>query len=124
LDELISRVNLKTEPRVERSLAYIASHSSRCDLTLEEVARQVNVSKWHLERLLKWHTGLTFRAAVRRERLNNARLLLESSMLTIKEIAHKVGFRYPSELDRDFKKVFGMSPRDWRRGMFSSGENR
>lgn len=104
-----------SDPRVEAALQYVRSHYTDHPLRLDDVARTVHVSRWHLERLMKQHTGLRFTAHVRQARLTAACRLLESPGLSLKEVAARIGYPHVSEFTRDFKAAFHMAPRDWRR---------
>jgi AraC-like DNA-binding protein len=105
-----------TDPRVNAALGEIRRCATLPEgLRVGEIARACHVSKWHLERLLKRHTGLTFKQHVRTVRMAAARHLLGSSGLTMKEIAAQTGYLYGTEFGRDFKSHFGVTPTAWRR---------
>jgi AraC-like DNA-binding protein len=103
------------DERVAHALAYISQHASSASLTLDDVAGEVGLSKWHLERLLRRHTGRTFTAHVRDARLNAAGGLLMATGLSIKEIATKVGYAHTTDFNRQFKRAFASTPTAWRR---------
>jgi AraC-like DNA-binding protein len=106
---------LRLDIRVDRALAYIRLHCTRPTLVLDDAARHVRMSRWHLSRLLHRHAGTSFRDLVRRERMGVAvRLLLESE-LSVKEIAAHLGYPHASEFDRQFKQSFRVTPLAWRR---------
>ncbi|MGH7552218.1 MAG: helix-turn-helix domain-containing protein [Longimicrobiales bacterium] len=42
-------------------------------------------------------------------------LMQSSSTLSVKEIAAAVGYNYVTSFDRNFKKMQGMTPTEWRR---------
>ena len=48
-------------------------------------------------------------------RLKQAKELLETSFLTVKEITLKVGFNDESRFIQDFKKAYGLTPAQYRR---------
>jgi AraC family transcriptional regulator len=103
------------DPRVPRALEYISARASLGSLTLGDVAGAVGLSTWHLARLLRRHTGLTFKAHVRETRLNAAGGLLMATGLSVKEIATQVGYAHPTDFNRQFKRVFSSTPAAWRR---------
>jgi AraC-like DNA-binding protein len=104
-----------TDPRVIDALAYIRAHCAEHPLLLTTVARGARASRWHLEKLLKKHTGKTFREVLLEARMEKAAALLECGNLSVKEVAGRLGYSYASDLTRDFKKAAGVSPREWRR---------
>ena len=84
------------------------------DLTVGSVAGDLGISTEHLCRLLKRHAGHTFVTILRGARVRAARQLLRTTSLSMKQIADRVGFCSASRFDRDFKKVCGMPPTEYR----------
>lgn len=84
------------------------------DLTLEELARSVNLSVWHLRHLFKAEVGASPARYLKTLRLERAKLLLEDSFLSIKEVMAKVGMTDPSHFTKDFKKAYGLAPTQYR----------
>ena len=72
-------------------------------LHVSAVAHDLGVSTEHLCRVLKRHTGLTFVTLLRRTRVRAACRLLQTTTLSMKEIAGRAGFSSASRFDRDFK---------------------
>jgi AraC-like DNA-binding protein len=107
------------DPRVARAVEYISQRASLASLTLGDVASDVRLSKWHLARLLRRHTGLSFKAHVRDARLNAAGGLLMATGLSVKEIAMKAGYAHATDFNRQFKRVFASTPTAWRRQRMS-----
>jgi len=109
-----SPTRMSSDPRVVASLAYMRKNFSRGRLALNEISAAVHVSKWHLDRLLRRHTGRCFKRHLREIRMNEARRLLAGTLLSIKEIAARVGYSHVTEFDRQFKRTFHSTPTDWR----------
>jgi AraC-like DNA-binding protein len=105
--------------RAVRALAFMMERSNCESLSIKEVAREVGLSEWYLQRLLKVATGLTFRHQLRQMRVNAAQTLLMDKTMSIKEVAFAVGYRTTSILDRNFRAVVGMCPADYRVARFS-----
>jgi transcriptional regulator GlxA family with amidase domain len=103
------------DPRVRLALDYMQAHVGEPGLSLERVARHVNLSKWHFDRLLKRFTGASFREAVALMRVKKAQHLLETTSFEIKEIAARAGYTYSSELTRHFRRFLGTTPVEVRR---------
>ena len=87
-------------------------------LQVGAVAQDLRVSTEHLCRVLKRHTGLTFVTLLRRTRVRAACRLLQTTTLSMKEIASRAGFSSASRFDRDFKMVCGVSPSQYRAGFW------
>jgi len=84
------------------------------DLPLSAIAQSVNLSVWRLCHIFKSETGLSPINYLRTLRMERARVLLETSFLSIKEIAHEVGINDGSHFVRDFKLIYGVTPTRYR----------
>jgi YesN/AraC family two-component response regulator len=104
----------RTNPQVIRAMRLIESRFVEPELHVGAVAHELGVSTSHLCRMLKRDTGLTFVMLLRRARVRHACRLLETTPLSMKEIASQTGFSSPSRFDRDFKTIFGVSPSAYR----------
>lgn len=94
---------------------YIASNLDRSS-TIAELAQVCGVSAGHLMRSFRQATGETIHGHVQRVRVERAETLLSGSSLSIKEIAHRMGFASSSSFSNAFRRLHGMSPSDLRRG--------
>jgi AraC family transcriptional regulator of arabinose operon len=84
-------------------------------INVSELARSVNLSRSRFAHLFRAQTGISPARYLRDFRLDRARLLLETTFLSVKEVMAAVGFNDPSHFSRDFHRVFGASPREWRK---------
>jgi YesN/AraC family two-component response regulator len=108
----------RISPQVIRTMQTIESRYVEPTLQVGAVAQDLNVSTEHLCRVLKRHTGLTFVTLLRRTRVRAACRLLQTTTLSMKEIASRAGFSSASRFDRDFKMVCGVSPSGYRAGFW------
>lgn len=99
------------ERRVRKVLKMIESQPC---CSVRELALQVRLTPDHLQRLFKQETGVHVRDLIVEHRLQNAAHLLSSSDLSIKEIAHTVGYEHHSSFVRAFHRRFDQSPRRYR----------
>jgi AraC family carnitine catabolism transcriptional activator len=83
-------------------------------LTVPEVAAVLDVSQRQLERQFKKHVGCTVVQFGLLRRLQNARLLLISTDLSVREIATASGFNSLSHFAYSFGKFFGRRPSEYR----------
>jgi AraC-like DNA-binding protein len=100
--------------RLNAALGFMENHYARGRVTLAETARTARLSKWHLERLIKRYTGISFLQNLRAIRMRQVEHLLEETGASIKEIAARAGYANASTLDRDFRRCHDCSPREWR----------
>jgi YesN/AraC family two-component response regulator len=108
----------RVSPAVIRTMQAIESRYVDTTLHVSTVAQDLGVSTEHLCRVLKRHTGLTFVTLLRRTRVRAACRLLQTTTLSMKEIAARAGFSSASRFDRDFKAVCGVSPSEYRAGFW------
>ncbi len=108
----------RISPQVIRTMHVIESRYVEPTLQVGAVAQDLGVSTEHLCRVLKRHTGLTFVTLLRRTRVRAACRLLQTTTLSMKEIASRAGFSSASRFDRDFKMVCGVSPSQYRAGFW------
>jgi len=104
--------------QVVHTMRTIEERYADTNLHVGDVAQDLGVSTEHLCRLLKRHTGLTFVMHLRRARVRAACRLLQTTTLSMKQIAGRVGFGSASRFDRDFKHVCGVSPSAYRANLW------
>lgn len=92
---------------------YINAHLD-LDLKLMELSAITQISPYHFLRLFKKSLGVTPHQYILRQRIDRAKVLLQSSHLDISEIAFRVGFCDSSHLTRCFKSIVGKTPSQWR----------
>jgi AraC-like DNA-binding protein len=104
-------------PRVASVLTYVEENHNRSSCRLEEVARNLTVSRSYLSRLVLRETGLTFNRHLQLARMNTAARLLQGTALSVKEISAATGYEHVPSFDRQFRKHFRMTPGEFRRGL-------
>jgi AraC family transcriptional regulator len=95
--------------RLRRIVDYIDAYLAH-DLSLPAIAAVANLSPYHFARLFKHTMGQSLHQYVIAQRLRTARRLIETSALSLAEIAAQVGFADQSHLTRHFKRVYGVPP--------------
>lgn len=101
---------------LERIVRVVNEHLGEADLTVEQVAAEVGVSRVHLHRKLRELTGETSRDFIRNLRLRKAAEMLSEKKYAISELADAVGFRSASSFTTAFKTLFGVSPSEYGHG--------
>ena len=97
------------DPRIDWAVAHIDNNLDR-PLRIGEIARAVNLSTSRFTRLFREATGDSPARYLQVRRLERARILIETTFFTIKEVMVKVGFNDPSHFTRYFSRHHGVSP--------------
>jgi AraC-like DNA-binding protein len=101
------------DKRVEKIIEMMRE-DVRGELSLSACAQSVNLSVWRLCHIFKSDVGMPPMRYLRLLRMERAKDLLESSFLSVKEIAYRVGLNDESHFVRDFKATYGSSPACYR----------
>ncbi|RJP77287.1 MAG: AraC family transcriptional regulator [Candidatus Zixiibacteriota bacterium] len=108
--------------RLNRVLDHIECHLDQ-DLHLNDLAVVANFSPFHFHRLFHAMMGETTREFILRLRLEKASTwLIAYPHKPVNEIAHDCGFSGLSTFSRVFRRTFGVSASDWRRGRRKPGQ--
>ncbi len=99
---------------VETVEKYIREHLSE-DLSVQSLANMVYVSADHLTRSFKKKYGKTVSSYILDKRMELAGELLKRQDLTITMVSDSVGYGNYSFFTEQFKKVYGMTPRDYQK---------
>ena len=81
---------------------------------LDFYAQQLEVSPKHLSRTIKAQTGYTAVEWIEKFVILEAKVLLKSSNLNIQQISDELNFASQSFFGKYFKKITGMSPKEFR----------
>ena len=98
------------EKLIEKAVKYVEDNISRSDLSVEELSRELGMSRVHLYKKLLQITGKSPIEFIRIIRLKRAAQLLRESQLHVSEVAYEVGFNNPKYFSRYFKEEFGVLP--------------
>ena len=92
--------------------AIIQKNLSDSEFGVEDMGRQIGLSRVQLYRKVKAMTGSSVVDLLRKARLVKARRLLETRSMSVSEVAYEVGFSAPSYFTKCFKEEYGMLPGD------------
>ena len=79
--------------------------------TITRLAREVGVNEAKLMHLFKQHVGETIFNYAQRLKMEQAKKLLETTDVSVTEIAFDVGYEYSSNFTTAFRRHFGVTPR-------------
>ncbi len=105
---------IESDEIIQNVVKYICSHYHQ-GISLEDVAKQANMSATYFSRKFKKMTGFGFKEYLSSVRLRSAETLLLESKLSITEIALRCGFNDSNYFGDAFKKSRGMSPHQYRK---------
>ena len=84
-------------------------------ITLKDVAQNQNVNASYLSAQFKREVGETLTDYIRQQRIRSAIALLNTTAMSIQDIAFQVGVEDISYFSKQFKKQVGMSPMQYRK---------
>ncbi len=117
LSELSNRMLVREEtaesPAISRARLYIAEHHAD-EMSLDEVAKAVNMSAFYFCKMFKKATGMTFTDYLARVRVEKVKNLLLNPHKRISEAAFEAGFQSLSQFNRVFRKIAGEAPTAYR----------
>lgn len=108
------KANTELSKRTSNILRYVIENMR--EATLERTAEHFNMSCGYLSRCLSSETSVTFQSFLRSVRMERARELLANQSLGIEQIMDAVGYTDHSYFYRSFKKLYGCTPGEYRKG--------
>lgn len=115
----VQQIAEKTVKNEDRTLVLniagiILNNIENENLSVEMIASQAALSKMQLYRRLKAAVDMTPTEFIRHIRLENARKLLTTSHKTAQQIMYACGFANKTYFYREFKKKYGLTPKQYR----------
>jgi AraC-like DNA-binding protein len=109
------KVESSDEKFIRQALDLVEKNMANPGFSVEEMSRELFISRVALYKRLLALTGKTPIEFIRSVRLKRAAQLLEKSQHTVSEIAYEVGFNNPKYFSRYFKEEFGVLPSAWQK---------
>jgi AraC family transcriptional regulator len=103
--------------KVLRRIQEITFQNPPTSPTLKQLAQIGHVTSEHLCRLFQKTLQLSPIECVRLAKLERATTLLAQTNLAVNQVADQMGFVSPYHFSREFRKVYGYSPRSYRRAI-------
>lgn len=96
---------------IARSIEYLSTNLSK-NVTIDELASLVGMSRAVFHRKFKQATRMSPIQFMKSMRLNHAAMRIAAGM-NVSEAAMKVGYVSSSQFSREFKRMYGKSPKQW-----------
>ncbi|NMA95869.1 MAG: helix-turn-helix transcriptional regulator [Clostridiales bacterium] len=95
-------------------LDYIDKHYTQTDINLNKVADIFNLNRNYISNIINEMTGRNYTDYINYRRIDHAKQILQDERLTVKEVAERAGFDYPSYFIKVFKNIEGITPGEYR----------
>ena len=108
------RENSGLGKKFDRLLEYLQKNYTK-DLSLDEAAQRVGVSKYYFTRVFRSRMGQTFSEYLTYLRIRSAEELLKNGGVSVADVCTACGYDSVSSFNRNFRKLKGYSPTDFRK---------
>lgn len=99
---------------IKQAIQYIHTHLNE-NISLARISKQVFLSSYYFSKLFKKEIGINYIDYVNHKKILHAQLLLQDTSWTIDSIAQSLGFTQITYFSKTFKKVTGISPRQFQK---------
>ncbi len=107
------------QKHIENALRYIEDHY--CDpLTIQDIADYLGLNRSYLHRIFKAATGASIQSYLLDYRMRQACILLTTTSLSVRVVAHSVSYIDPLYFSRIFHQKMGVSPSEYRKSKQSA----
>lgn len=112
LSSVVANRQGKKSESIRAAIRYMEEYYME-PITLEEISGYVGVTPQHFSKMFKKELGLNYIEWLTNYRMDIAKELLMEGKDAIKEICYRVGYSDPNYFSRIFKKVVGVSPKEY-----------
>lgn len=118
MDSLLPKLDLSPNTSsnttsLRKIMNYCSEHYME-PLSLDSIAKEVNIDKYHISHLLNKRLGMPFNTYINKLRINKACRLLEKSETRLSDLASEVGFGSTRTFNRAFESIMHMTPSEYK----------
>ena len=99
--------------KLKQAIDYINDNLNN-DITISDIANQVNISPYYFSRLFRKSTGFSPYRYVIQQRIAKAKQLIKQTGMTLADIALNCGFSSQTKMTLHFRKLTGLTPKKYR----------
>ncbi|MCT8978179.1 AraC family transcriptional regulator [Clostridium sp. CX1] len=114
ITQLDEKKSNKKNDIIKNTIAYINENYNNPNLSVDIISDYVNISSSYLRAIFKTTENKSLSTYISELRFNKAKVLLETTSLTVSEISTEVGFSNSNYFYTAFKKKYGISPNQYR----------
>lgn len=103
-----------TSLQLENAITYVEQHYHE-DFKINDLAVECHMSETHFRRIFQEKMNMTPIEYVNFVRVKKACEIIDKSDISMEEVALQVGFVTPSTFNRNFRKIIGTSPYQWKK---------
>lgn len=103
-----------SQRNLQQAIDYIETYLGE-DLSLESIASTLGMSQYYFARLFKQSMGIAPYQYVIGQRVERAKQLLDQTPSSLSDIALQCGFASQGHLNLHFKRLVGVTPREFRK---------
>ncbi len=100
--------------QLERAIDYVEKNYSN-NFRIADLAQVCHMSETHFRRVFQEKMNMTPIEYVNFVRIRKACELIDKTDISMEEVAQKVGFVTPSTFNRNFRRIVGTSPYQWKK---------
>lgn len=104
--------------KIHQIKQFISEHSHK-DISLNILAQKVDLSPIYISKMFKEKLGINYIDFLTECRIEKAKKLLNDPERSLKEITFEVGYHEPNYFSKVFKKMCGVSPKEYRKTLMS-----
>lgn len=117
-DTLLEKINY-SENDIVNSAVKIINRDYCSGITLEDISKELHISKNYLCSLFKKYTGVSFCKYLNTLKTNMAKKLLDENKKSLEYISYECGFSSQAHFSLTFKKYTGITPGEYRKKNYS-----
>jgi len=109
--------NFSAHQNIKRAIKYIENNYKDNELSQQAVAEYVNLSVPYLSQIFKQSVGISFSHYLIQYRMKIAKQLLTDPGRKAYDIPELIGYTDYAHFTKSFKKIFGVTPREYRKSL-------
>lgn len=99
--------------QIVKTIEYVNNHLYE-NIKISDIADYINLNQFYLSTLFKQETGINLKDFILKKKIETAKNMIDYSNYSFIEIADSLGFCSQSYFILSFKRIVGMTPKDYK----------